>query len=141
MPNTHRIYKTFHEIPFAHRQWTHPGHCALIHGHSWSIKVTFAADALDKNGFVYDFGQMSSLKSFIAQNLDHALVLAQDDPELAVLRQIPAKLFLVKSPSAEGIAEHLYTVFNQLVKVDTNGRVRVTAVEVFEDSKNSAVYY
>ena len=49
--------KTYSDIPFAHRQHLHDGHCALIHGHNWSFTVTFSCHETDLNGFVVDFGK------------------------------------------------------------------------------------
>ena len=62
--------KTYRDIPFAHRQHRHDGHCALIHGHNWAITLTFACRETDANGFVVDFGDLKYLKTWIAQNLD-----------------------------------------------------------------------
>ena len=50
--------KTYSDLPFAHRQHRHAGHCSLIHGHNWELKITFACEEFDKNGFVVDFGNL-----------------------------------------------------------------------------------
>lgn len=50
------------------------------------------------------------------------------------------KSYVVKNCSCEGIAEHLFGIFNSRVQEESAGRVFLIAVEVVEDSKNSATY-
>ena len=50
--------KLYKDIPFAHRQHLHDGHCSQIHGHNWDIKLTFSCKELDAMGFVVDFGKL-----------------------------------------------------------------------------------
>ena len=71
--------KTYTDIPFAHRQHKHEGHCSYIHGHNWSIKFTFGCHKLDDNGFVMDFGKMKFIRDWIEINLDHAFVYNKGD--------------------------------------------------------------
>ncbi len=135
--------KIYSDIPFAHRQHKHQGHCRYIHGHNWKISITFGCHKVDDNGFVVDFGRLEYIKSWIDKNLDHAVVFCEDDPLKDKLKEIDPsalKLFVVPNCSCEGIAEYLTTVFNEQVDLNTNGRVFVLSVEVFEDSKNSAKY-
>ncbi len=135
--------KLYSDIPFAHRQWCHDGHCAFIHGHNWGIAVTFACAQTDANDFVVDFGKLGYLKTWIAEHLDHACVLATDDPLKDTLVQAAPeawKVLEVPSPSSEGLAEFLFTTFDSMVRRDTNRRAWVQAIEVFEDSRNSARY-
>lgn len=135
--------KTYRDIPFAHRQHRHDGHCALIHGHNWSITLTFACSEVDENGFVMDFGKVKYLKAWIEENLDHACLFNQDDVEIdALLAQFGHlfKPYIVPSTSCEGLAQHLYEIFNPMVLAETDGRAWLTTVEVEEDYKNSAAY-
>lgn len=135
--------KTYRDIPFAHRQHHHDGHCALIHGHNWSITLTFACRETDVNGFVVDFGKLGFLKEWIEAHLDHACVFNRDDPALESLLRDAGELFkpyLVESCSCEGIAEHLHACFDSLVREATEDRAWIIAVEVEEDSKNSACF-
>jgi len=135
--------KTYADIPFAHRQHQHDGHCAFIHGHNWTVHLTFACSELTKEGFVVDFGKLKYLKAWLEENLDHACVLNHDDP---LREQIVApapdiyKLYLVESCSSEGMAQHLYEVFDTLVREHTDSRVWITEVTVEEDSKNAATF-
>jgi 6-pyruvoyltetrahydropterin/6-carboxytetrahydropterin synthase len=136
--------KTFSDVPWAHRQHLHDGHCAYIHGHNWSITITFGCHKPDKNGFVIDFGRLKFLDNWIDEHLDHACVFSEDDPMrhelVSVGGQAVWKSYVVKNCSCEGIAEHLFGIFNSRVQEESAGRVFLIAVEVVEDSKNSATY-
>jgi len=135
--------KTYRDIPFAHRQPWHDGHCALIHGHNWAIGLTFACSEPDANGFVVDFGRLKYVKRWIDEHLDHACVLAVDDPlKGALIAAAPEafKLYEVPCTSCEGLAQHLWQVFNELVMRHESGRVWVTQVELWEDSRNAATF-
>ncbi len=135
--------KTYHDIPFAHRQHQHDGHCALIHGHNWSITLTFACRETDESGFVIDFGKLGFIRDWISAHLDHACVFAKDDPLRQLLVAVAPdawKTYVVKNCSCEGLAEHLFEAFDNLVRERTASRVWVTVVEVAEDSRNSARY-
>ena len=135
--------KTYSDIPFAHRQHMHEGHCSFIHGHNWSITLTFACREVDANGFVIDFGKLKYIKHWIDENLDHACLFNNDDSEAQKLLASSGQLFkayLLPNCSCEGIAQHLHEVFDPMVRSETNDRVWITSVEITEDAKNSAVY-
>ncbi len=135
--------KTYFDIPFAHRQHLHDGHCSFVHGHNWDISLTFACDETDENGFVIDFGKVKFIKSWIEENLDHACVFSTSDPLAPkLIEAVPEawKVCFVKQCSCEGLAKHLFDVFNELVRKNTNGRAWVVAVAVSEDKKNTACY-
>ena len=135
--------KTYRDIPFAHRQHLHDGHCALIHGHNWSITLTFACKEPDANGFVVDFGKLGYIKDWIAAHLDHACLFNEDDPEKDRLLKDYGQLFqpyVLPNCSCEGIAQHLYEIFDPKVRAATLERVWITSVEIEEDSKNSAKF-
>lgn len=135
--------KTYADIPFAHRQHRHDGHCALLHGHNWAITITFGCKELDENGFVVDFGKLGYIRNWIEEHLDHACVFNEDDPlKDDLIKSAPQafKPYVVENCSCEGLAKHLYEVFNPMVDRETGGRVRVEIIKVLEDSRNSAIY-
>ena len=135
--------KTYTDIPFAHRQHRHTGHCSLIHGHNWSIRLTFGAKETDANGFVVDFGRLRFLRDWIEQNLDHACVFNEDDPlRESIVQAAPEayRIYLVPSCSCEGLAEHLFRIFDAMVRENTSDRAYLVEVEIWEDSRNSARY-
>jgi len=134
--------KTYTDIPWAHRQHRHDGHCALIHGHNWGIAITFGCTELDPNGFVVDFGRLKYLRAWLDEHLDHACVFNRDDPLREALTAVGGnkawKVYVVECCSCEGMAQHLWAVFDRLVRAQTGGRAHVISVEVTEDSRNSA---
>lgn len=136
--------KVYEDIPFAHRQHRHDGHCALVHGHNWSFAFTFGCHKRDANGFVVDFGGLRFIRDEIARRFDHACVFSEDDP----LREIIAgaapeafKMTVVPNCSCEGLCEHLFGLFDEQVRRFTGGRVFLVGVEVTEDHRNSAAFF
>ena len=135
--------KIYNDIPFAHRQHTHEGHCALIHGHNWSIKITFKATKLDENGFVIDFGKLKFIRQWIEEHLDHACLFNEDDPLLdTILSTAPNayKPYIIRRCSCEGLAEHLFDIFTPMVEETTENRVHIARIDVKEDSRNSGAF-
>lgn len=135
--------KTYQDIPFAHRQHLHDGHCSFIHGHNWSITLTFSCHEPDANGFVVDFGDLKYLKQWLQEHFDHACLINESDVEgQRLIAQHPKlfKAYLIPNASCEGVAQHLYTIFNPMVIAHTDSRAWITQVEVEEDRKNAAVY-
>lgn len=166
-----KIKKRYGDFPFAHRQPSHDGHCALIHGHGWYFEFTFVCNEVEKGtGFVVDFGKLKGLRKWLEDRFDHTLVLNDDDPELEYLlrflggkpqgdidlrRATPdgptlAKIVPVPNCSCEGLAVWLLEQVNkeffwegapQGTPELFNRHVRVVEVTVFEDNKNSATSY
>ena len=68
----------------------HP--CARLHGHNYVVVVELAANQLNKYGFVRDYRDLESLKSYLDDKFDHHhLNDVRDEP-----------------PTAENLAKHLY---------------------------------
>ncbi|MDR2512570.1 MAG: 6-carboxytetrahydropterin synthase [Puniceicoccales bacterium] len=135
--------KTYADIPFAHRQHKHPGHCAFIHGHNWVFTFTFGCRTLDGNGFVVDFGELKYVRQWFDEELDHACVFSADDPErerIVAAAPHAYKVRVVENCSAEGLALHVCEAVGALVREKTAGRVFILEVRVDEDSRNSATY-
>lgn len=151
--------KTYKDIPFAHRQHLHAGHCALIHGHNWDFTFEFGCTELDDNGFVVDFGRLKFIKELIDDTFDHALVLNADDPFLNYLTKVLevspsnvgfdtvlaskcgcgfARIVTVPNCGAEGLCAYLAQTVGDALRTHYGERVFLTAVTVHEDSKNTA---
>ena len=134
--------KVIHDIPFAHRQPKHDGHCALIHGHNWTFTFTFAAKQPDTCGFVVDFGKLKFLKAYLEDTFDHALLLSRSDPSLALLKVSLnglARIVEVDDGSCEGLLREFFPLLNEKVAKATDGRVWISEMVIHEDSKNSAM--
>ena len=135
--------KNYSDIPFAHRQHTHDGHCAFIHGHNWNITLTFACRAVDENGFVIDFGKLKYIKKWIDEHLDHACLFSENDVKARKILAAYGNLFkayTLPNCSCEGIAQHLHEIFDPMVRKKTNNRAWITTIEITEDTKNSAIH-
>ena len=142
----YQITKRYSNLKAAHRQWRHGGHCAGIHGENWTIDIVLSAAELDSQNFVIDFGNLREVRDFLEDHFDHTLLLDKDDPclpDLLALREkcpTLAKIVPMDSASAEGIAKFVHTWVQAFIFKKTNGRVKLSAVIVFEDAKNSATY-
>lgn len=156
--------KIYADIPFAHRQHNHKGHCRFIHGHNWSFQFTFGANRVDGNGFIIDFGDLKWLKQWLDAMFDHKLVLNDADPARAYLVDglvhpegleksqsslVPlfpfADVTIVPDASCEGLARYVFELVNGMVQdkysdSTIDRRVWVQSLTVFEDSKNSATF-
>jgi len=133
--------KKYTDLPFAHRQHNHKGHCAFIHGHNWSFEFTFGAKRLDENNFVIDFGKLKWLKDWLNQMFDHTLLLNQDDPMLEYFKKYLlnyADIRVVPSASSEGLAAFVFAEVGQLLLARTDERVFLVSLKVYEDEKNAA---
>jgi len=139
----HTCEKIYTDIPIGHVQHRHPGHCSFVHGHNWSLTLTFACEELDPLGFVIDFGGIKFINQWISEHLDHACMFAESDTEgLKMLAAFPRlfKPYILENCSAEGLATHLFDVFDALVRKESAGRAWLKSIKVGEDSKNFAYF-
>lgn len=127
-----------------YRQWRADSHCRFLHGYSIGVKFIFAADKLDERNWVYDFGNTKWIRAFLEDHFDHTTCIAKDDPELAAFQALADKnliqLKLFDGIGCEKFAEFIALYVNDKLQNDTNGRVRLKTVEVFEHAANSAIY-
>jgi len=47
----------------------HP--CSRLHGHNYDVEVILQSEDLDSTGFVRDYHDLSALRDFLAQQVDH----------------------------------------------------------------------
>jgi 6-pyruvoyltetrahydropterin/6-carboxytetrahydropterin synthase len=126
------------------RQWRAASHCRFLHGYALGVKITLSAERLDERNWVYDFGGLKWVKEFLEDTFDHTTCIAADDPELAVLQDLDTRglvqLRVLKHVGCEAFARYIHDFINPRIIDETEGRVIVQSVEVFEHSGNSAVY-
>lgn len=135
--------KKYRDLPAAHRQPKHDGHCRWIHGHNYGFDLTFSAHARDVHtDFVIDFGKLRFVKELLEHQFDHTLIVVESDPELPLFLSLHDKgladIRIVASSSAEGMAEWVLSAVNGVLREHTQGRVWCSKVVVWEDSKDSA---
>lgn len=142
-----QVVKHYENLPAAHRQPKHQGHCRQIHGHNWSFDITFRCQKLDVNDFVVDVGELAFLKDWINSIFDHTLLLNKDDPKLEYYKKDPnCTVVVVPNCGMEGLARFVFHSGNALLsrhlpeEVTSRG-LQVIHVQCFEDSKNSAEYF
>jgi 6-pyruvoyltetrahydropterin/6-carboxytetrahydropterin synthase len=145
--------KLFDGYSACFRQWKAEGtHCKYLHGYAVSFRVWFEGD-LDERNWVFDFGGMKrakntinemSPKEFFSYLLDHTTIVAYDDPYLQKFVQMDKdgiiQLRILPAVGCERFAEFLFNKINGFLKLETEGRVRATKVEVYEHDRNAASY-
>lgn len=93
----------------------HP--CSRLHGHNYTLTVYLQATTLDERGFVKDYRELSFVKKYIDENLDHRHLNDIFD----------------MNPTAENIAKQLFDIFSEQLP-------QICAVEVSETPKTTAIY-
>jgi 6-pyruvoyltetrahydropterin/6-carboxytetrahydropterin synthase len=145
--------KLFDGYSTCFRQWkADDTHCKFLHGYAVSFRVWFEGD-LDHRNWVFDFGGMKRAKTkihgmapkeYFEYLLDHTTIIAQDDPSLEFFKVMDAKgliqLRIMDSVGCERFAEYFYTIINDFLLEETNGRVKAIKVEVYEHERNAASY-
>ncbi len=136
--------KTYRNLPCAHRQWKHDGHCAYIHGYSREYTFYFEAETFDEHGWVVGFGDLKQLKEYLVHMYDHTMLISEDEPEVPLFKELHEKgicnLRIVPDVSLEGSAKTALIKANEILSELTNGRARCFQVEARENDKNSAIY-
>lgn len=114
------ITKTF-EFSASHQLLHLPAthKCHRLHGHNYQVILELAAEKLDADGFVVDYGLLSPFKDYLDNSIDHK--------HLNDLVNFP--------PTAELLAEHFHKVARALFP-----SVNIVAVTVKETQKTAARY-
>ncbi|MCL2116946.1 MAG: 6-carboxytetrahydropterin synthase [Planctomycetaceae bacterium] len=130
----HSITREFH-FCYGHRLLHYEGKCAHPHGHNGRVEITLASETLDVCGMVLDFSELKRVvNDWVEENLDHKMVLADDDPLVPVLAAMQEPMYLMPCPPT---AENLSKLIFNLVK----GRgYPVSKVVFWETDKCSATY-
>ena len=86
------------------------GICKHPHGHNAVAEVEVRTDRLDNRNMVCDFSDIKRIvKGWIDRELDHKMVLRQDDPLVGPLKALGEPMFLVDSnPTVERIARLIF---------------------------------
>lgn len=126
------------------RQWraTH-SHCSRLHGYAIQVKMVFEALELDERNWVVDFGGLKEVKQFLTDNFDHKTLVARDDPQLSMFRELEIAnvidLNIVPNVGCEAFAEMIYAFVNDEIIPRYSERVLLRSVEVREHESNSAL--
>ncbi|NND82095.1 MAG: 6-carboxytetrahydropterin synthase [Gammaproteobacteria bacterium] len=95
---------------YGHRLLGYQGPCQHLHGHNARVDIMLASDQLDEQGMVMDFGDIKApIKAWVDDNLDHTMLLCEDDPLITTLEQAGEKFYVMRdNPTAENIAKLIF---------------------------------
>jgi len=106
------MYRVTQEIEFCygHRLLNYQGKCRYLHGHNGLAVIVLEGEQLDHRGMLLDFNDIKrEVRSWIDDNLDHRMILCEEDPALPMLRALGEPLYVIDSnPTAETIARLIY---------------------------------
>ncbi len=123
------------EFCYGHRLLDYDGVCKHPHGHNASVEIDVRTDSLDTRNMVVDFSDIKRIvKGWIDRELDHKMILRNDDPLVEPLRALGEPMYLLESnPTVERIAKLIYDQGRAL-------GVDIQAVRVWETPTSVATY-
>jgi 6-pyruvoyltetrahydropterin/6-carboxytetrahydropterin synthase len=97
---------------YGHRLLDYDGICKHPHGHNAVAEIEIRTDTLDRRNMVADFNDIKRVvKNWVDRELDHKMILRQDDPLVKLLQGLGEPIYLVDSnPTVERIARLIYDV-------------------------------
>lgn len=106
------MYRVVKQISFSygHRLLDYEGKCAHLHGHNAVVEIELAGPELDERGILVDFGDVAAaLHDFVRRNLDHRMLLRDDDPLADLLESRGEPVYRMSgNPTAENLARLLF---------------------------------
>lgn len=120
---------------YGHRLLDYSGKCRSLHGHNGRAVIVMEGERLDARGMLVDFSDIKdALRTWIDNELDHRMILRQDDPVLPALRELGEPLYVIPdNPTAENIAR---LIFEQA----QNLGFPVVEVSLWETPRSHATY-
>jgi 6-pyruvoyltetrahydropterin/6-carboxytetrahydropterin synthase len=98
------------EFCYGHRLLNYSGKCRHLHGHNGKAVIELCGEQLDDRGMLVDFTDIkNSVRTWIDDQLDHRMILNENDPVVPYLKEQGEPLFLLpENPTAETIARLIY---------------------------------
>jgi len=131
------MYSVTKKIDFCygHRLLDYDGICKHPHGHNAVAEIEIRTDSLDARNMVCDFSDIKRVvKGWVDRELDHKMVLRQDDPLVAPLQALGEPIYLLDSnPTVERIARLIFEKTREL-------GFNVVAVRVWETPSSFATF-
>lgn len=120
---------------YGHRLLGHPGKCRNLHGHTALAEVVLEYSALQDNGMAVDFFEIKAkLGAWIDRELDHQMLLAEQDPLCSVLSTAKERHHTLPChPTAENIAQLIFNAAREL-------QLPVVSVTLWESDRSAATY-
>ena len=119
-----------HRLPF------HEGKCKNLHGHSYKCMIELTGEP-DKNGIVLDYYDLKKTAEPIFDELDHSVLVWNEDKELIeALQKINSRMVVVDfQTTAENICVYL---LNKIKFAKLPANVTALKVRVFETENTYA---
>jgi 6-pyruvoyltetrahydropterin/6-carboxytetrahydropterin synthase len=131
------MFRVSQEIEFCygHRLLNYSGKCRHLHGHNARAIIVMEGKELDPRGMLVDFSDIKrSLRQWIDSELDHRMILCENDPALPALRELKEPLHVIaENPTAENIAR---LIFDHAVALG----FPVVEVSLWETTRSYATY-
>ena len=123
------------EFCYGHRLLDYDGVCKPPHGHNATVEIDVRTDSLDNRNMVVDFSDIKRIvKGWIDRELDHKMILREDDPLVKPLEALGEPIYKLESnPTVERIARLIFD------KSREQG-LDVLTVRVWETPSSYAVY-
>ena len=104
------------EFCYGHRLLDYDGVCKHPHGHNAVAEVEIRTQALDSRGMVVDFGDITRLlKGWVDREIDHKMILRDDDPLVRPLEVLGEPVYRLDSnPTAERLARLIFDAAREL---------------------------
>ena len=98
------------EFCYGHRLLNYSGKCRHLHGHNGRAVIVLEGEQLDARGMLVDFAEIkNSLRTWIDAELDHRMILCENDPALPLLKQLNEPVHVIpENPTAENIARLIH---------------------------------
>lgn len=130
----HSVSKTF-SFCYGHRLMNDEGRCKHLHGHTARATIVLECPSLNKCGMVVHFDRLNeTIGRWIAENLDHTLLLCENDALAKVLKSFNEKfLSLEFNPTAENLAQMIFEETRSF-------GLPVIRVDVWESETSKASY-
>ena len=120
---------------YGHRLLNYEGKCRYLHGHNGKVEIELKSEQLDRRGMVRDFEEIKrTIQTWIDRELDHKMLLGEEDPVVPLLRERGEPVFLMKTnPTAEAIAKLIFDYA-------ASQNLPVSAVRLWETDRSVATY-
>jgi 6-pyruvoyltetrahydropterin/6-carboxytetrahydropterin synthase len=126
-------------VSLAFRQPNAESHCSQMHGYALTFEFIFAAQTLDANNWVIDFGGMKSIANEIQNRFDHKTIITSAELQNEHFARLIADKVIVPtirdSFSMELLAQEVAEI--AIINLEDD-RVALVECVVYENGKNAA---
>ena len=120
---------------YGHRLLEYAGKCRHLHGHNGRAVIVMEGAQLGPGDMLVDFAEIkNSLRTWIESELDHRMILCQDDPALPMMKELGEPIHVIAgNPTAENIARLIHNYAHKQ-------GFPVVEVSLWETSNSFATY-